>query len=208
MHQDITTSKASLDPYRIESKKILSIFRGHCERVEKASVDESFLDLSRLVGERVRERFGALLGSPPYGDPTERMPLPKQEVDWSGSTLVEVDDPEGRKEGDGGSDTGGDKDRERERDGEERAALDWSDVCLAIGAEIVSEIRKEVREKLKYTCSAGIAGNKMLAKLASGYKKPDNQTVVRAKAVGRFLSNIKVTKSSEGPFDISLMQKS
>ncbi|KAF8457516.1 hypothetical protein BGX38DRAFT_1086109, partial [Terfezia claveryi] len=174
--QDINTSKACLDPYRIASKKILTIFRRNCERVEKASVDESFLDLSKIVGERVRERFKGVVGvAPPYGDVGERLPLPPVspgELEWSGSTVVEV----GKKEY------------------TEDALLDWDDVCLAIAAEVVANIRKQVRTELKYTCSAGIARNKMLAKLASGYRKPNNQTVIRARAINKFLSGIKFTK--------------
>ncbi|KAF8463844.1 hypothetical protein BDZ91DRAFT_764383 [Kalaharituber pfeilii] len=176
--EEIASSKACLDPYRIESKKILSIFRQHCDRVEKASIDESFLDLSAMVYDRLVARYPDLLGekrAPPYGDPSSQMPLPPSPdgdgLDWHGSTLVPLDE---------GAD--------------ELANLDWGDVALSIGAEIVKEIRTQVREKLRYTCSAGIAGNKMLAKLASGFMKPNNQTVVRAKAVGPFMSGIKFTK--------------
>lgn len=46
---------------------------------------------------------------------------------------------------------------------------------MYIAAEMIREVRKEVEEKLGYTCSAGIARNKMLAKLAAGWKKPNQQ---------------------------------
>lgn len=42
--------------------------------------------------------------------------------------------------------------------------------------------------------SAGIALNKMLAKLGSGSKKPNGQTVVRNRAITHFLSGFKFTK--------------
>lgn len=42
--------------------------------------------------------------------------------------------------------------------------------------------------------SAGIALNKMLAKLGSGSKKPNGQTVVRNRAIAHFLSGFKFTK--------------
>lgn len=42
--------------------------------------------------------------------------------------------------------------------------------------------------------SAGVAQNKMLAKLGSGSKKPNGQTVVRNRALTHFLSGFKVTK--------------
>lgn len=52
---------------------------------------------------------------------------------------------------------------------------DWDDVIMSIAAEMIRDIRREVEEKLGYTCSAGIAKNKMLAKLAAGWKKPNQQ---------------------------------
>lgn len=41
--------------------------------------------------------------------------------------------------------------------------------------EIVKRMREEVKEKTGLTCSAGIACNPLLAKLASNYRKPDGQ---------------------------------
>lgn len=43
----------------------------------------------------------------------------------------------------------------------EETPLTWSDVALSIGAEIVLECRSAVHERLGYTCSAGIAPNKV-----------------------------------------------
>jgi DNA polymerase eta len=68
------------------------------------------------------------------------------------------------------------------------------DIAILIGSEIVRTVRAAVREKLKYTCSGGIAQNKMLAKLGSGHKKPNQQTVIRNRAVQQFLSDFKFTK--------------
>lgn len=148
----IVSCKACLDPYRLESKKILSIFRGACSRVEKASIDESFLDLSVMVHARLLALYPDLVLPPPYSDPTENLPLPPQDVElnWGGSHLLE---------------------RGEEYDG----IVDWDDVGMSIAAEIVNKVRGEVKEKLGYTCSAGVAQNKMLAKLGSGYKKPNQQ---------------------------------
>jgi DNA polymerase eta len=46
---------------------------------------------------------------------------------------------------------------------------------MYLAAEMIQKTRREVEEKLGYTCSAGIARNKMLAKLAAGWKKPNQQ---------------------------------
>lgn len=107
-----------------------------------------------MIHGKLLERFPhELKRPPPYDDPSERLPLPPSSVvDWGSSNLVDLDE--------GGS---------------EEDYPDWDDVAMGIACEIVAEIRAEVRERLKYTCSAGIACNKMLAKLASGQKKPNNQ---------------------------------
>ncbi|KAK4536060.1 hypothetical protein CDCA_CDCA07G2085 [Cyanidium caldarium] len=44
-----THCKASLERYRIESEKIFAILTAHCERVERASIDEAYLDLTGVV---------------------------------------------------------------------------------------------------------------------------------------------------------------
>lgn len=49
---------------------------------------------------------------------------------------------------------------------EEEPPLSWSDVALAIGAEIVMQCRNAVHERLRYTCSAGIASNKVRVRSA------------------------------------------
>lgn len=132
----ILNEKVSLDQYRRESKKILKIFREMCSRVEKASVDESFLDLGGLVYQRLVNRYPDELGVvdgevvPPYGDTTEKLRLPEiAGVEWGESHLIDLD----------GGDTAEEDD------------VDWDDVIMGIAGEIVKEIRSAVRERLGYT---------------------------------------------------------
>ena len=54
---------------------------------------------------------------------------------------------------------------------------------LAAGAAVVAAARARVEQRLGYTCSAGIAPTKILAKLASGLHKPRQQTVVAFAAI-------------------------
>jgi DNA polymerase-4 len=53
-------------------------------------------------------------------------------------------------------------------------------------------IKRRIREDLGLTCSVGIAPNKVLAKLASGMKKPDGLTEIRRDEVEGLLENLPV----------------
>ena len=56
----------------------------------------------------------------------------------------------------------------------------WSseDKFLLCGAMVVQTLREEVHRQLGFTCSAGVAVNKKLSKIASGMHKPNKQTLV------------------------------
>jgi DNA polymerase eta len=172
----IHTDKVSLDPYRLESRKILTVIKNTLpgppiQRVEKASIDEVFFDLSAQIHGILLERYPELKTAL-YGDPTENLPRPPSSaLDWQADALVDLDSSE-----------------------TEDDDPDWDDVIMNIGSEIVRDVRKAIREQLKYTCSAGIARNKMMAKLGSGANKPNLQTIVRNRAVQHFLSGFKFTK--------------
>lgn len=66
---------------------------------------------------------------------------------------------------------------------EDRKAYKKSDVKLLIASSIVSEIRAAVKEQTGYDCSAGIAHNKILAKLVCGLNKPNKQTILPLKRI-------------------------
>ena len=174
--KNIATHKVSLDPYRLESRRILACIKEslppHLQRVEKAGIDEVFLDLSAQVHSIMLERYPELALPPPRDDPTENLPLPPTTVlDWMADTVVDLDSEE-----------------------TEYDDPDWDDIAILIGSEVVRTIRGTVRAKLKYTCSGGIARNKMLAKLGSAHMKPNQQTVIRNRAAQHFLSDFKFTK--------------
>jgi DNA polymerase eta len=172
----IGTHKVSLDPYRLESRRILACIKDvlptKLQRVEKASVDEVFLDLSAQVHSILLERYPELALPAPYDDVTESLPRPPTSaLDWQADALVDLDTDE-----------------------TEEDDPDWDDIAMLIGSEVVRGVRAAIREKLKYTCSAGICHNKMLSKLGSAHRKPNQQTVVRSRAVQQFLSEFKFTK--------------
>ncbi|KAK3745543.1 hypothetical protein QZH41_012463, partial [Actinostola sp. cb2023] len=65
---------------------------------------------------------------------------------------------------------------------------------LAVGGILASEMRKAVLTETTFTCSAGIAGNKMLAKLACGLHKPNKQTILPISSVAEFFKTFKLRK--------------
>ena len=57
---------------------------------------------------------------------------------------------------------------------------------------LAQQLKNEIRNKLKLTCSVGITPNKLLSKIASDYKKPDGLTTVKPEQVEEFLSPLKI----------------
>ena len=60
--------------------------------------------------------------------------------------------------------------------------------------KICETIKKEIRDKEKLSCSIGIGPNKLIAKIASDYKKPDGLTVVREREAELFLGPMGIRK--------------
>lgn len=90
-----------------------------------------------------------------------------------------------------------------------RSPEQWKagELLLACGATAVAELRAAVAAELDYSCSAGIAHNKILAKLASGMHKPSQQTLVPLAAVQGLLKDLPIPKLRQlgGKFGDELM---
>lgn len=66
--------------------------------------------------------------------------------------------------------------------------------CLGSATRMAEEIRARIAREVGITASAGIAGNKLLAKIASDWNKPDGQFVVPPSAVDAFIRPLPVSK--------------
>ncbi len=69
-----------------------------------------------------------------------------------------------------------------------------SDRCKGSASLIALEIRNRIFEQTQLTASAGVAPNKLVAKIASDWQKPNGQTVVPPDQVLGFMTPLEVKK--------------
>jgi len=60
--------------------------------------------------------------------------------------------------------------------------------------KLASHIKEEIKTKEQLTCSIGVGPNKLIAKMASDFKKPDGLTVIEPNEIRNFLSPLPVGK--------------
>lgn len=60
-------------------------------------------------------------------------------------------------------------------------------------AHLAQQLKNQIRDELRMTCSVGISDNKLVAKIASGFRKPDGLTVVEPQNIESFLGPLKVS---------------
>ena len=61
-----------------------------------------------------------------------------------------------------------------------------------LGVEVAKRLKARIRETTGLTASAGVAPNKFLAKIASGWRKPDGLTVIAPERMEGFLQRLPV----------------
>lgn len=183
------THKVSLEPYRNASSSIFKILRSFCSIVEKASVDEAYLDITDIVHSRLEasnsfyRNFMAVCDQNVLKDELEKLILTNFEqnslpvsnnypaLDWTGLGRIN-----------------------------EEADSFISDfhyiavLRLHRGALLAQEIRRKIYEELGYTCSVGISHCKTLSKICSAYKKPNQQTCMLPSDLNNFLKDFPLSK--------------
>ncbi|ERE90660.1 DNA polymerase eta [Cricetulus griseus] len=170
--------KANLTKYREASVEVMEIM-SHFAVIERASIDEAYIDLTSAVQDRLEKLQGQPISADllpttyieglPRG-PTVEETVQKEEIrkqgllQWLGS--LQIDDATS------------------------------PDLQLTVGAVIVEEMRAAIERKTGFQCSAGISHNKVLAKLACGLNKPNRQTLVSHGSVPQLFSQMPIRKIS------------
>ncbi|XP_032717974.1 DNA polymerase eta isoform X3 [Lontra canadensis] len=171
--------KADLTKYREASVEVMGVMSRFAV-IERASIDEAYIDLTNAVQERLQK----LQGQPISAD---LLPTTYIEGLPQGPTTAEGTDQkeETRKQG----------------------LFQWldslqidnptsPDLQLTVGAVIVEEMRAAIEKETGFQCSAGISHNKVLAKLACGLNKPNSQTLVSRGSVPQLFSQMPIGKIS------------
>jgi nucleotidyltransferase/DNA polymerase involved in DNA repair len=114
---------------------------------ERASIDEAFIDFTRLVREKIFERYSHLSNVPPDATDGLDSPLPAPpQISWDElGNLV----PLSSQSSEGLVDPG-----DSQGCGEDHDTASWHDVALSIAADMMSEARTKIHTKLGYSTSA------------------------------------------------------
>ncbi|CAH0558795.1 unnamed protein product [Brassicogethes aeneus] len=166
--------KADLTKYREAGKRVAEVLQAFTPLLQRASVDEAYLDITKLVKKRIEE------------DPEQ---ISKDKM--KNTHIV------GFKTEDFLINSYKDK------------IYNDKNFNLAMGGLIAEEIRAAVLEKTGYKCSAGIAHNKILAKLVAGLHKPNQQTIIPQDSIPQLYEtlSIKKIKNLGGKFGNMLSEK-
>ncbi|KAF4552553.1 impB/mucB/samB-like protein 2 [Elsinoe fawcettii] len=160
--KNMEIDKTSLDPYREASRNSMDLikdFLGKKVQIERAGIDEAFIDLSSLVHDKLLAHFPELAEC---NEPGSQLPPAAIELDWSDEELLYRQDVT-------------------------QVEFDWDDIALYIANDLMRELRQRMFKRMRYTTSAGIAKNKVVAKLLASHRKPNGQSVLLNRHVPRFL---------------------
>jgi nucleotidyltransferase/DNA polymerase involved in DNA repair len=160
--------------------------------IEKASIDEVYLDVTAEATRRLNlldddaQAFSDLIlmatSSSLAGEDAAEMKMSKKTLCRGHSGTKK--DEDGVAEG------------PNVRDWFDQPHYIWNhdDKLLLLGAIICDELRSEVFKQLGYSCSGGVAHNKMLSKIASAMHKPNRQTLVPSCAVKNMMACIPINR--------------
>ncbi|KAA8583726.1 DNA polymerase eta [Etheostoma spectabile] len=177
--------KADLTHYREASVEVIEVMSRFAV-IERASIDEAYMDLTAAVQQRL-----------------ENMTAQQIESHLLRSTYIQGYPQSSPEQETSAEDTALDKEEQRSRGlqqwltslpapllGEQSPA----ELQLTVGALIVEEMRAAVEKDTGFRCSAGISHNKVLSKLACGLNKPNRQTVLPLDSVTELFNSLPISK--------------
>lgn len=178
--------KADLTVYRKAGAEVLRILNVDGIVCERASIDEVYLDLTAKAKETLKTRsFDEIVRQARSTKVAGQEQEAVQHAGRSGgAATITVDEETGQRLVD------------ESLSWWERPEQEWTDAdkLLVCGAAVIASLREQVTEQLGYSCSAGIAVNKMLAKLGSGMHKPNQQTLVPISIVPSLMQTLPLTR--------------
>lgn len=190
--------KADLAIYKNAGDEVVKLLASRATCCEKRSVDEVAFDISaeaeRLLHERSWEEdlLPAAITASHLADSVlsrSKSTVSRDETRKGHSGQKELSEAQEQQEG-----------SRSEREAAAAVALSggWEQASqwgqrerlLVAGAVLVAELRAAVGNQLGFSCSGGVAENKLLAKLGCGLHKPNQQTIVLPAAVAALLHDL------------------
>ncbi|KAJ2956114.1 hypothetical protein NQZ79_g8000 [Umbelopsis isabellina] len=174
-----------LERYRVASKSIFHLARSIVwgKKVERLGMDELFMDVTEMVDFHLSEMGWT-------GDDNTSLEVEKEQVfhikqnemsftynpyTWAG---FKID-----ADGDRASQTSQSQER-----------LTWHTIKLHAASHLAYFIRNQIRSRLGFTCSAGVASSKVMAKLAADAHKPNNQTLLCPNMYEEFIQSLPIRR--------------
>lgn len=164
--------KADLTKYRNAGAEIIDVMAQYCACVERASIDEAYLDLTAEVERRLNDYLVI--------KPED---LPNTVV----AGLDNIKDAQAKEKSQGIEEWLCQVNDVTDIDSNYKKRL-------TVGALIVEEMRAAIFHDTKFRCSAGISHNKVLAKLACGMNKPNKQTILPQQMVHTVFLTMPINK--------------
>ena len=159
--------KADLTKYRDAGKEVIDVLLNFGGIVERASVDEAYLDISDLVDEELEKLVSR--GEKVTGEElTNTFVVGYNRIDKDVNSWIDLVHNESN--------------------------LNVDNLRLLVGAKIIDNMRCEILKETRFRCSAGIAHNKMLAKFACGINKPNKQTILPHDQVDELFTSVPISK--------------
>ncbi|XP_017072456.1 DNApol-eta [Drosophila eugracilis] len=175
--------KADTSKYRDAGKEVANVLQRFTQLLERASVDEAYLDITETVNLRMQQmQTGAFALQPQELVNTFAVGYPNI-GDYVNKITNRFSNP-----------YIDDERFQMSYDQNDLPAVRQSDIRLLIGASVAGEVRAAVKKETGYECSAGIAHNKILAKLAAGMNKPNKQTILPLAETASLFDSLPVGK--------------